>query len=347
MRLPLDEIGATLGRVAVTAAPGRSLPASRAVPPAPATTDPRQCSWPWLLELAAQQPVLLIVEDLHWVDPSTLELLSLLVDQVPTAPHSDAADLSARVSPPWGFRAVCDAPRRSPASPSTQVEVMLACVAGGKTLPAEVLPADRRQDRWRPAVRRGVDQDGAGVGPAAGVRGPLRAGGSAAAAGDSRHPPRLPHGAAGSAWRRSKKWPNWGLRWGGRLRMHCCAAVSPLDEETLQQALAQLVEAELLYQRGVPPQATYLFKHALIQEAAYQSYSRARGSSTTSALRRCWRRSFPRSPRRSPSCWPITTPRRACTSRPSRYWQQAGQRAMRALGPSGSDQSPHHRAGAA
>src|SRR4029450_1813853 len=48
-------------------------------------------------------------------------------------------------------------------------------------------------------------------------------------------------------------------------------AVAPLDEATLQQALAQLVEAELLYQRGVPPQATYVFKHALIQDTAYQS----------------------------------------------------------------------------
>ena len=48
-------------------------------------------------------------------------------------------------------------------------------------------------------------------------------------------------------------------------------AVAPLDEATLQRALARLVEAELLYQRGLPPQATYLFKHALIQEAAYQS----------------------------------------------------------------------------
>src|SRR5438876_8240643 len=48
-------------------------------------------------------------------------------------------------------------------------------------------------------------------------------------------------------------------------------AVSPLDEETLQQGLRRLVEAELLYQRRLPPQATYLFKHALIQDAAYQS----------------------------------------------------------------------------
>jgi predicted ATPase len=48
-------------------------------------------------------------------------------------------------------------------------------------------------------------------------------------------------------------------------------AISPLDEPTLQHGLSQLVEAELLYRRGLPPQVIYTFKHALIQEAAYQS----------------------------------------------------------------------------
>jgi predicted ATPase len=52
-------------------------------------------------------------------------------------------------------------------------------------------------------------------------------------------------------------------------------AVAPWDEETLQQGLRQLVEAEFLYQRGVPPQVTYVFKHALIQDAAYQSLLRS------------------------------------------------------------------------
>jgi predicted ATPase len=52
-------------------------------------------------------------------------------------------------------------------------------------------------------------------------------------------------------------------------------AVSDLDQETLQRALARLVEAEMLYQRGLPPRATYLFKHALIQDAAYQSLLRS------------------------------------------------------------------------
>ena len=53
-------------------------------------------------------------------------------------------------------------------------------------------------------------------------------------------------------------------------------AVWPVDETGLQQALAKLVEAEVLYQRGLPPQARYLFKHALIQDAAYQSLLKSR-----------------------------------------------------------------------
>src|SRR5439155_19812496 len=52
-------------------------------------------------------------------------------------------------------------------------------------------------------------------------------------------------------------------------------AVSPWDEETLQRGLHQLVAAEFLYQRGLPPQATYRFKHALIQDAASQSLLRS------------------------------------------------------------------------
>src|SRR5882724_7646176 len=52
-------------------------------------------------------------------------------------------------------------------------------------------------------------------------------------------------------------------------------AVSQLDEAMLQHELGRLTEAEIVYQRGVPPQATYTFKHALIQDAAYQSLLRS------------------------------------------------------------------------
>src|SRR5919202_303256 len=49
------------------------------------------------------------------------------------------------------------------------------------------------------------------------------------------------------------------------------STVSQLDASTLQRELGRLVEAEIVYQRGLPPQATYVFKHALIQDAAYES----------------------------------------------------------------------------
>ena len=57
--------------------------------------------------------------------------------------------------------------------------------------------------------------------------------------------------------------------------MRVLQAISPMDEVTLRHELSCLVDAELLYQRGVHAQAQYVFKHALIQEAAYQSLLRS------------------------------------------------------------------------
>ena len=54
------------------------------------------------------------------------------------------------------------------------------------------------------------------------------------------------------------------------------AAVSPLSEADLASALEQLVHSELVFRRGVPPEAAYTFKHTLVQDAAYQSLLKAR-----------------------------------------------------------------------
>src|SRR4030095_7675123 len=82
-------------------------------------------------------------------------------------------------------------------------------------------------------------------------------------------------------------WPGWtgwapaqegaalGAGRGREFAYEVLQAVAPLDERTLQHGLAQLVDAELLYQRGIPPQATYVFKHALIRDTAYESLLRS------------------------------------------------------------------------
>ena len=91
-----------------------------------------------LLRIAAQQPVLFVMEDLHWVDPSTLELLSLLVDQGPTARILALLTFRPDFSPPWTGRAhltqvtVTRLPRR-------QAVEVIRQVTHGKALPPEVL----------------------------------------------------------------------------------------------------------------------------------------------------------------------------------------------------------------
>ena len=125
-----------------------------------------------LLRIAAQQPVLFVMEDLHWVDPSTLEFLSLLVDQGPTARILALLTFRPDFSPPWTGRShltqitLHRLPRRQAA------EVIQP--GGARQSPAlRGRRADRGQDRWGAAVCRGADQDGAGVRAAPGAGGPL------------------------------------------------------------------------------------------------------------------------------------------------------------------------------
>ena len=92
----------------------------------------------WLLEEAERQPVLAVWEDLHWADPSSLELLSLLVEQAPTAAMLHVLTYRPEFEPPW--------PLRSHLTPLTlnrmerpQVEALITQLAKGKSLPAEVV----------------------------------------------------------------------------------------------------------------------------------------------------------------------------------------------------------------
>ncbi len=122
-------------------------------------------------------------------------------------------------------------------------------------------------------------------------------------------------------------------------------AVSPIDDETLQQGLKQLVEAELVYQRGLRPQARYLFKHALIQDTAYQSLLK----STTAAVcisrsPRCWRNSFRETIETQPELVAHHYTEAGLIAQAIPYWQQAGQSASQRSANSEAISSPHQRA---
>jgi tetratricopeptide (TPR) repeat protein len=102
-------------------------------------------------------------------------------------------------------------------------------------------------------------------------------------------------------------------------------AVSPWDEETLQRGLHQLVEAELLYQLGLPPQAAYRFKHALIQEEAYQSLLRSTRQQHHQRIAQVLEASFPELCKTQPELLAHHFTQAGLTEQAVRYWRQAGQ----------------------
>jgi predicted ATPase len=105
-------------------------------------------------------------------------------------------------------------------------------------------------------------------------------------------------------------------------------AVSQLDETTLQHELGRLVEAELVYQRGVPPQAIYTFKHALIQDAAYQSLLRSTRQHYHHRIARVLEERFPETTETHPELLAQHCTEAGLTEQAVDYWHRAGQQAI-------------------
>ena len=225
------------------------------------------------LHIAAQQPVLFVMEDLHWVDPSTLELLSLLVDQGPTARLLALLTFRPDFSPPWTGRAHLTQVTLS-RLPRQQAIAMIGRVAHGKALPPEVVAQVVAKTDGVPlfveeltkmVLESGLLQEHE---ERYALTGPLPALAIPATLHDSLMA-RLDRLAA------VKALAQLGATLGREFSYALLRAVVPWEEGRVDEGLHQLVDAEFLYQRGVPPQATYTFKHALIQDVAYQSLLRS------------------------------------------------------------------------
>jgi len=219
----------------------------------------------WLAKAAERAPVIGIVEDLQWADPSTLEALTLFMQQVAGARILIMLTFRPDFSVPWQF-----------ASSTThltlgrldddEVEKMVLQVARGKELPGGIIKQVVRKTDGIPLF---VEELTKMV-----LESSVRAEGTT-----SRRPlpltiPTTLHDALMARLDRldmAREVAQLGATLGREFSYELIQAVSSEEEQTLQRGLMTLVEAELLYQHGTPPQATYLFKHALIQEAAYQS----------------------------------------------------------------------------
>jgi predicted ATPase len=222
-----------------------------------------------LLELAEHQPVLFLLEDLHWTDPTTLELLNLLIDQTPTASMLVLLTCRPHFQPAWHHRSYLTEMTLHRLS-HTQVEQIVTGVTDGKTFPTEVLQQIIAKTDGVPVFVEELTKAILESGQLNAVDGHYELVGSLSTL-------TIPATLQDSLMARldhlvtAKSVAQYAAVIGRGFAYDLLQTVSQLDAATLQRELGRLVKAEIVYQRGVPPQATYTFKHALIQDAAYES----------------------------------------------------------------------------
>ncbi|MDH3539413.1 MAG: AAA family ATPase [Acidimicrobiia bacterium] len=223
----------------------------------------------WSLALTDLQPVLLLVEDLHWADPSSLELLGMLIEQCPTARIMTVLTARPELEPTWSQRSHCRAVTLGRLA-RTAAHQMAASVTAGRPLPAGAVETILTRADGIPLyieeLARAVIESEL---PLAQVR-------SGEPGGDAEQIA-VPMTLQQSLMSRLDKVPDakqlaqMAAALGRDFSYRLLAAVAGYEDEALRANLAQLTEADILLQRGVPPDANYTFRHTLIQETAYDS----------------------------------------------------------------------------
>jgi predicted ATPase len=216
--------------------------------------------------LTRQNPLLMIFEDAHWVDPTTLELFGRIVGRIPTLRVLLIVTFRPEFEPPWVGRPYVTTLTINRLG-ERDISAMIDRVVGNKLLPANI-----RQD----IIER---TDGIPLFVEEITKAVLEAGSEGAAQQTAAAIPSpalaVPASLQASLMARldrlgpAKEIAQIGAAIGREFSHALLAAVVGNPEKELDPALDRLIQSGLLFRQGVPPHATYLFKHALVQDAAY------------------------------------------------------------------------------
>jgi class 3 adenylate cyclase/tetratricopeptide (TPR) repeat protein len=211
---------------------------------------------------ASQPPMVLAIEDLHWADASTLEFLQLLVEQAATAPVMVLLTCRPEFEAPWPTRAH-HAQITLGRLRDRQVREMVAAVAAKAALTDQAIEAVTSRASGIPLFIEEL------------TRVVLERGSSEAV-------PGIPETLQNSLIARldrlgaAKEAAQVASVIGREFSYDLLSAVVPMREDVLQSSLMKLADAELIYTRGMAPDARYIFKHALIRDAAYETLLKSR-----------------------------------------------------------------------
>jgi class 3 adenylate cyclase/tetratricopeptide (TPR) repeat protein/ribosomal protein L40E len=215
----------------------------------------------WTIGFAKAQPLVMAVEDLHWADPSTLELMQILVEQSAIAPLMLLCTVRPEFQAQWPMRAHNTQITLNRLS-SRNVRKMVGQVAARRSLSDETIATMVERTGGVPLF---IEELTLAV---------LEGGDTA-----NREIPATLHDSLMARLDRlgaAKEVAQVGAVIGREFSYDLLHAVHPIDEADLQKALRNLADAELLFVRGIAPDANYQFKHALIRDAAYEALLKTR-----------------------------------------------------------------------
>ena len=279
-----------------------------------------------LLELAERQPVLFIVEDLHWTDPSTLELLNLVIDQTPTASILTVLTCRPHFQPAWHHRSyLTEMTLNRLAQP--QIERMIERITDEKRLPPEIRQLIVQRTDGVPLFVEEMTKAILESDYLKDVDGHYALTGSFSTFAI----PATLHDSLMARLDRlvtAKAVAQYAAVIGRQFAYDLLSMVSQLDAATLQRELGRLVEAEIVYQRGLPPQSTYVFKHALIQDTAYESLLKSTRQQYHQRIAQVLEAQFPETAEAEPELLAHHCTEAGLIAQAVGYWQKAGQSAV-------------------
>ena len=222
--------------------------------------------------LARRQPVLMLFEDVHWMDPSSRELLDRIIQRIGDWPLLLIATFRPEFSPPWTGQPGVTALTLSRLDREA-TSAMVANIAGASTLSPDIVQEIAERADGVPLFVEELTQAVAETGAKL----------AAAVSAIPRSPASVPTTLQASLNARldrlgpaARDVAQKGAVIGREFSYQLLAAIADLPDPALREALDKLTSSGLLFVRGDPPNSIYTFKHALVQDAAYGALLRSR-----------------------------------------------------------------------
>ena len=276
--------------------------------------------------VARRHPRFMLYEDLHWADPTSLEVLDLLINRVRTIPLLIVLTHRPEFQSRWSQHGHVTSLNLSKLT-RTQSVAIVSKLAGGKALPGDLLDQILAKTDGVPLYVEELTKTVL-------ESGELQEMGERYDYAGTTHTITIPATLRDSLMERLDRSPaakgiaQIGAAIGREFSYELIAAVASHTKTELDSALTQLTESGLAFRRGTPPDAVYSFKHALVQDAAYDSLLKTKRQELHAQIAEAIAQHFPKQVTAEPEVLARHYSQAADFTKATHYWRQAGEGAI-------------------